>query len=195
MAIQYAKLSGYCVITTCSPRGFDFVRSLGADHVFDYSSPSFGTDINKLTKNALKYCWDTISISFSATVCAEAFSTHSPEHDRCRYGAILDVKPAQNDLHVVSTVMYTFFNESFIMGSLRFPAMPKDLDFARDFFALSEKLIADRKLRPQPETVGQEGLRGALQSLKELRNGNISATKLVYRVEDTPDGEASINLG
>ena len=28
--------SGLTVITTASPRNFDFVKSLGADHVFDY---------------------------------------------------------------------------------------------------------------------------------------------------------------
>lgn len=30
LAIQYAKLSGFKVITTCSPRNFDYVTSLGA---------------------------------------------------------------------------------------------------------------------------------------------------------------------
>lgn len=30
--------SGLTVITTASPRNFEFVKSLGADHVFDYVS-------------------------------------------------------------------------------------------------------------------------------------------------------------
>lgn len=30
LAIQYAKLSGLTVVTTCSPRNFDYVKSLGA---------------------------------------------------------------------------------------------------------------------------------------------------------------------
>ena len=33
LAIQYAKLAGYEVITTCSARSFDHVKSLGADQV------------------------------------------------------------------------------------------------------------------------------------------------------------------
>lgn len=36
LAIQYAKLSGCKVITTASPKNFDFVRAMGADEVFDY---------------------------------------------------------------------------------------------------------------------------------------------------------------
>jgi NADPH:quinone reductase-like Zn-dependent oxidoreductase len=44
-AIQLAVAAGYEVITTASPRNFDYVRSLGADQVFDYNSPSAVSDI------------------------------------------------------------------------------------------------------------------------------------------------------
>ncbi len=44
-AIQLAVAAGYDVITTASPRNFDFVTSLGASHVFDYNSPSVVKDI------------------------------------------------------------------------------------------------------------------------------------------------------
>lgn len=35
-AIQLAKIAGYEVATTCSPRNADYCRSLGADQTFDY---------------------------------------------------------------------------------------------------------------------------------------------------------------
>jgi NADPH:quinone reductase-like Zn-dependent oxidoreductase len=35
-AIQMAVAAGYEVITTASPKNFDYVKSLGAEHVFDY---------------------------------------------------------------------------------------------------------------------------------------------------------------
>ena len=44
-AIQLAAAAGYEVITTASPRNFDYVRSLGASQVFDYNSPSVVPDI------------------------------------------------------------------------------------------------------------------------------------------------------
>lgn len=34
-AIQLAKLAGMTVVTTCSPRNNDLVRSYGADHIYD----------------------------------------------------------------------------------------------------------------------------------------------------------------
>jgi NADPH:quinone reductase-like Zn-dependent oxidoreductase len=46
-AIQLAVAAGYEVITTASPRNFDYARSLGASHVFDYHSPTCVADIIK----------------------------------------------------------------------------------------------------------------------------------------------------
>ncbi|KAF4630235.1 hypothetical protein G7Y89_g7905 [Cudoniella acicularis] len=44
-AIQLSKAAGLEVITTCSARNFDYVRSLGADKVFDYNSASAIDDV------------------------------------------------------------------------------------------------------------------------------------------------------
>ena len=38
--IRFAKLSGYKVVTVASPRNHEFVKSLGADAVFDVCAPS-----------------------------------------------------------------------------------------------------------------------------------------------------------
>ncbi|GAA2533644.1 zinc-binding alcohol dehydrogenase family protein [Winogradskya humida] len=44
-AVQLATAAGYDVITTASPRNFDYVKSLGATQVFDYASPTVVPDI------------------------------------------------------------------------------------------------------------------------------------------------------
>ena len=44
-AIQLATAAGYDVVTTCSPRNFDYVKRLGARAAFDYASPKVVTDI------------------------------------------------------------------------------------------------------------------------------------------------------
>ena len=44
-AIQLAVAAGYQVVTTASPRNFDYVRSLGASEVFDHHSPTAVPDI------------------------------------------------------------------------------------------------------------------------------------------------------
>ena len=44
-AIQLAAAAGYEVITTASPRNFEYVQSLGAAQAFDYNSPGVVPDI------------------------------------------------------------------------------------------------------------------------------------------------------
>ncbi|KAJ5306024.1 hypothetical protein N7508_005039 [Penicillium antarcticum] len=44
-AIQLASAAGYDVITTASPKNFEYVKALGATNVFDYNSKSAVADI------------------------------------------------------------------------------------------------------------------------------------------------------
>jgi len=44
-AIQLAKIAGYEVATTCSPRNADFCRSVGADQTFDYKDADVADQI------------------------------------------------------------------------------------------------------------------------------------------------------
>jgi len=46
-AIQLAIAAGYEVFTTCSPRNFEFCKSLGAAQCFDYKSPTIRADITR----------------------------------------------------------------------------------------------------------------------------------------------------
>ncbi len=50
-AIQLAVAAGYEVIATASPRNFDYLKDLGASHVFDYRSRSCVADIIKVVGN------------------------------------------------------------------------------------------------------------------------------------------------
>lgn len=52
-AIQLANAAGYTVITTCSPRNYELVKSLGASYVFDYNDKNVVKDI-KATLSTLK---------------------------------------------------------------------------------------------------------------------------------------------
>jgi NADPH:quinone reductase-like Zn-dependent oxidoreductase len=56
LAIQYAIHSGCKVITTCSPRNFPFVKSLGVTEAFDYKDPECGKKVHiSLATSILQY--------------------------------------------------------------------------------------------------------------------------------------------
>ena len=190
--MQFAKASGYKVVSTCSPRNFDFVKGIGADEVFAYNDAECGRKINELTSNKLRYAWDTISLESSAKICSEALSSDSSMG--LRYGTILPVKlpqPDERDVATTTTFMYTIFNETFSKGGRETPATEEDFEFAKKFMDITEKLLKEGKLKTHPEKVGGKGLEGALEGMKDMQNEKVSGQKLVYKVEETKGEGAS----
>ena len=183
LGIQYAKLAGYKVLTTCSPRNNDFVKSLGADAVYDYKDPECGSKINKDTNDKLKLVWDTISLEGSAKICAEALSSDT---SGAKYGSILPVKLPKEGVETTMTFMYTIFNDPFEKAGRQTPAVPEDFEFAKKFFSITENLLSEGKLKTHPEKVGSDGLEGALHGMEDLKNDKVSGVKLAYRIRGTP---------
>ncbi len=86
---------------------------------------------------------------------------------------------------MISTVMYTMFGERFTIAGNESPAVLDDFEFAKTFMAITEKLLADGKLETHSETLGQDGLEGALRGLDYMKAGKVSGEKLVYKIADT----------
>lgn len=77
--VQLAALSGYKVVSTASPRNFDFVKSLGATEVFDYKDPRVVSKIKKATGDSITKAVDAISEKSSQGLTAEALSPQGGE--------------------------------------------------------------------------------------------------------------------
>lgn len=179
-------------MTTCSPRNNDLVKSFGADAVYDYNDPECGKKINKDTNNSLKLAWDTVGAPSGPAICAEALSS---DGSGARYGTITGAKFPRDDVESKGTIMYTIFNEPFNKFGHDFPKSQEDFEFAKKFFHLTEKLLKEGKFKTHPEKVGEKGLEGALDGMKDLRDGKVTGNKLVYRVSETPKGStASVEL-
>ncbi|KAM6513677.1 hypothetical protein FALCPG4_016051 [Fusarium falciforme] len=191
MGIQFAKLSGCTVVVTCSPHNFEYVRSLGADAVFDYRAPDCAARIRKATGGYLRYAWDCIASAESARICAAALADDS-EGAVYRSLLIVDTKV----LHEVNpgidngaTISYTVFGEPFTKepfaeGCMRWEASTEDLKFGEMFWELSRELLTEGKVKAIRTIVNQggSGLEGVLQGLDDLRGGKVSGGKLVYAI-------------
>ncbi|GAB1196353.1 hypothetical protein APSETT444_005622 [Aspergillus pseudonomiae] len=182
LAIQYAKLAGYSVLTTCSPRNVDLVKSRGAEAVFDYNDPSCGEQIHRYTKGELQLVWDTIGSEQGVRTCMTALSTNPG----CRYGTILLNDIPRQDVARTRSIMMTFRGEPFDLYGKHFPASAEDFEFAKMFTQLTETLLAENRLKPHPVRIGEGGLQGVLEGVELVQQGNVSGVKLVYRVGDTP---------
>ena len=180
--IQFAKLSGFTVIVTCSPRNFDLVKSFGADHAFDYKSPTCAEDIRKLTNDKLRYVWDTISEGSSPKICADAMGSNVKDGV---YGTILSVKdfPRKDEVKVTFSLGYTIIGEdiSFRNGQ-HIPAKQGDFDFGVKFCSIAEKLLAEGKIKAPKKEVRDGGLDAIFGGLDDLKEGRVSGTKIVYKI-------------
>ncbi|KAK7538814.1 chaperonin 10-like protein [Phyllosticta citribraziliensis] len=181
LAIQFAKLSGLDVITTCSPRNFDLVHSLGASAAFDYNSPTCGADIRAHTQNSLYHAFDCVSEHSSPTICAEALSTETSSK-KPAYSALLNVEFPRQDVDARQTLGYTVVGEEFFKFGANFPAKKEDFEFGKMFWALSQRLLEEKKFRVHQPDVRDGGLNGVLEGLNDLRQGKVSGKKLVYRI-------------
>lgn len=180
LGIQFAKLSGYKVITTCSKHNFDLVKSLGADEVFDYRDPDCAKKIREYTNDNLTLAWDTISLPSSAQLIADSLTT-KPD---AKYNALLTLKFPREDVNATYTLAYSTIGEAFKMGDHSFPASPEDSGFAKKFIAeVVQPLLDAGKFKVHKPRVG-DGLEGVLDGLKDLEEDKVSGEKLVYTVRE-----------
>ncbi|KAJ4245018.1 hypothetical protein NW762_014225 [Fusarium torreyae] len=181
--IQFAKLSGLKVIATASPHNFDYLKSLGAEKVFDYNSPNVADEIRKYTNNSLKLAWDCTGQA--AGICAGSLSSEGG-----KYATLLPVD--KKDLLEVNpnvdgpyaTLMYSIFGERFFKGQ-ETPAKPDEFEFAKRFWEVARQLLEEGKLSAPRTYVNRGGssFEGILKGLDELRANKVSGGKLVYTLQ------------
>jgi len=182
LAIQYAKLSGLNVVTTCSPHNFDYVKSLGADAAFDYSSKTCSNDIKAYTNNELKHVFDCISEGDSTKISVEAMSSEGGVYSTLLPISKMTVESINPQVTMKMTLGYTVVGEAFKFGPQPYEAKPEDFEFGKTFWELSRGLLADGKVKVHRSSVneGGKGLEGALKGLQVMREGKVSGNKLVY---------------
>lgn len=187
LGIQFAKLSGLTVITTSSPRNFEYLKSLGADAVYDYHTDieKLAQEIKDFTKNKLTLSWDCSPTEESARLCALAMS----DSEKGTYSSLLFidanvVKKANPLVESDFTLGYTIFGEEFSRYGKTFKAKPEDREFAGMFWGKCRSLLADGKIKVANMAIDQggKGLEGVLKGLDDLKQGRVSGTKLVYRL-------------
>ena len=181
LAIQFAKLSGLKIVTTCSEHNFEYVKALGAEEAFDYKDPECGSKIREYTKDNLTHVFDCISEGKSPQICCDAVSTKGG-----KISYLLPIDTPRKDVEGKRTLAYTITGEAFEFGPAKIPDMPQDFEFAKGFWELSAKLLQEGKVKVHRPEVRKEGLKGVFGGLKDLKENKVSGVKLVYKIDETP---------
>jgi NADPH:quinone reductase-like Zn-dependent oxidoreductase len=175
-AIQLAKLSGYTVVTTCSPHNFDLVKSYGTDAVYDYHLKSALEDIKKDYPN-LNRAFDGISLKESTSFCSSVM-----EKSGGKVVVLFDTVKAgkRPGVEIIYILMYTLLGEPFAFVKPigpNFKAEPADREALEKFYKNLPALV--EKVRPPPIEVVLGGFDGLLGALDLLRKKKVSGKKLI----------------
>ncbi|KAL4809790.1 chaperonin 10-like protein [Aspergillus unguis] len=171
--IQFAKLSGYIPITTCSPRNFEFVKSIGAVAAFDYNDPECAAQIKEYTNNTLKLVWDAVTLESSINICIDVISP------RGKYGKVLATEIPRTDITISDSVGLTALGEPIDKGFFKAADTSHDFEFMKKLVAIVDKLLAEGKIVAHPPQVDY-GMDKVFEGLDLLKNNKVSGHKLVY---------------
>ncbi|CAE6502755.1 unnamed protein product [Rhizoctonia solani] len=179
---QLAKLSGYKVVTTVSPKNSDLLKSLGADVTIDYKSSDVVEQIQKATGNTLRFAFDTVCNATTQAICVKSLG---PVPEGGNPGKVVVVLPPdqearalRSDVIIQHTLIYTSLGRAF--GN--FPASPHDREHMASWIPKIEELVASSKVKPNPVKLWPGGLASVNDGFQYMRDGKVSAEKILYNV-------------
>jgi NADPH:quinone reductase-like Zn-dependent oxidoreductase len=183
--LQFAKASGAKVITTSSPQNAEYLYSLGADHVLDYSSPTIIDEVKEITKGELlTLAWDCRPTEQGARICASILSREGGRYVTLLPQTQAIVEELNPKVETFFTAAYTVFGEPWFFLGYHDP-VPADHEFMKTFVTISEDLMREGKIKAPRIFLnrGGKGLTGVLKGIQEMVEGNVSGGKLVYTRE------------
>ncbi|KAK9779299.1 hypothetical protein SCAR479_03781 [Seiridium cardinale] len=178
-AIQLAALCGLRVITTCSPKHADALKSFGAQHVFDYHDPEVVAKIKKVAPD-LKYVFDTIGTKDSSTSASEAIAEPG--------GTLCTVRPGRANTEnvtsrtkVTDVLVWTAFLKEHRYGEFYWPPDKADHELCAQFFEELPEWLLGGRVKPSVPSEKQ-GLDSIREGFQEHRNGKVSGYKIIYKL-------------
>jgi NADPH:quinone reductase-like Zn-dependent oxidoreductase len=176
-AIQIARQHDFNVITTCSPKHHERVKSLGADHVFDYKSSDVADQIKKAA-SGLKYIFDTIGDKSSSATASHALGEQG--------GTLCTVRPGKANTEDVTSrtkatdvLVWTAFLKDHQYKEFKWPASQDDHNLSSELFEKLPQWLEDGTIKPNEAKV-LKGLEAVPEGFQEYRDGKISGYKIVY---------------
>lgn len=137
----------------------ELLKSRGADAVFDYHDPNCARLIREYTRGELYYVLDCISTEPSYKLIADSIPATPQKPVQLATLLPADTWP-RKDITPMVVKGYTSLGEAFTKFGIDFPPMPDHFEHAVMFWKLSQKLLADGKIKPHPVALRKGGLAG-----------------------------------
>ncbi|RAK77243.1 zinc-binding alcohol dehydrogenase family protein [Aspergillus fijiensis CBS 313.89] len=179
-AIQLATMYGLEVVTTCSPKHAEMVRSYGARHVFDYKDDLVVDKIKEVAPT-LRCAFDTIGNATSSPTASRAF--------QAEIGSLCTVRPGKantekvtSGTRVTDVLVWTSILKDHTYGEFKWPASKSDHELSAELFDKLPSWLERGTLKPSHPRLRQ-GLDSVPEGFQEYRDGKISGYKIVYALD------------
>lgn len=189
--VQLASQAGLRVISTCSPRNFELVQSLGAREVLDYNDENTTAKIRELTGNKLAHAVDCISEGSTGERIAEAMGDAGGD-----VSIILKYEQKRKDVRNKHVLGYQIFGKvCFCLGEeeqradscvqaitqpIKLPADPEQYKFGVQSAKLLTDLLDSGKVRPSPIKLMPNGLASVKEGFEYMENGKVLQLSLYF---------------
>ncbi|TFY56959.1 hypothetical protein EVG20_g8728 [Dentipellis fragilis] len=184
-AIQLARIAGYKVITTASPKNHALVKGLGAAVAIDYRASDVVEQIIAASgRDGVDYVFDAISEGNSAELGTKTLRKDGPR--KLALVSPLDVSNFDQSVDYYFTAPVAFLDRDLDLMGMYFSRNKAEFNLGLDFFENAPGWLQEGRLKPSPVTMRPGGLSGVQAGLDFMRAGKVSGTKLVYRVAETP---------
>ena len=171
--------AGYGIITACSARSFDHVKSLGATAAFDYKDPDFASKIREYTGDKLVKVFDCVSKDNSPQLCASVISSQGGTIS-CTLPYPKDI--GRKDIEVKMVFTLGIWGIDFGYGEQIIPGNADDFEFSKRMYDLAGKLLDEGQVKVHPPKIGSGGLESVVDGLQEIKSGKAGGVKLVYKL-------------
>jgi len=171
-AIQLAKLAGLSVVATASPQHHAFLKTIGADTVFDYNDPEVAGKIREATHQDLAYAVDCISDEKTVKSASECFGK---EGGKLVTLLVVEGKDVRKDVQISHTLLYTALGREFDMRGKHYPASSEDRAFHERWMDVAADLLAKDKIKTlkTENRGGLENVAGAYQDIIDGKNRGV----------------------
>ncbi|KAL4948764.1 putative zinc-binding dehydrogenase family oxidoreductase [Aspergillus filifer] len=137
--IQLASLCGFDVVSACSPKHFDMVKSYGAKHVFDYKDGQVAEKIKQVVPNLM-----------------HVFDTANTEN-------------VAKGTQVTDVLVWTSFLKDHSFGDFKWPASKHDHELSAELFERLPQWLQQGSLKPNNPKVyhGLDAVRNGFQEYRD----------------------------
>jgi Zn-dependent alcohol dehydrogenase len=156
------------------------VKSVGADEVFDYNSPTCAADIKKLTRNCLKYVVDPFSEVKTMSLCFDAMGRAGGKYTALEkfQESICNKRTVKRELVMGASIIGFGIR---LGGEYAKPESPELRAWGIEFYKSVQGLIDGKKLKSHPVRVLPGKFDAILEGLEMLKGREVSAQKLVVK--------------